>query len=196
MGSTSEPRSPIFQPVGPRRGALSKRPSAPKFSHRNLSAVHFPVPFPKFRLWGSTSAAPSGKMLSLPFQRWATSPSTLRAVWGRRRSTRSPLRPRSFVLRVVVLTLPTLAPCEEFTPALFSRSRGVINPARPWVALPCSKSLAHCSPLLFQGAFGWADGDGSLSISVDARALHRGLGTSLVPSPLLRARSIASHLAR
>jgi len=92
-----------------------------------------------------------------------------------------PSRPRSFVPRVVAPTLPTLAPCGEFTPALFSRSHGVINPARPWVALPCSNTLAHRSPLLFRGAFGWADGDGSLSISVDVRALHRGSGTSLVP---------------
>ena len=90
-------------------------------------------------------------------------------------------RPRSFILRVVATISSTLAPRGEFTPALSSRSRGVINPARPWVALPCSNTLAHRSPLLFQGAFGWADGDGSLSISVDVRALHRGSGTSLVP---------------
>ena len=136
-----------------RGDATSLHPSASilasKISAQNISQLR---PF-SLRLRGSTFIVPSDMVQLLPFQLWAAPPRARRAVWGRRRPARSPLRPRSFILRVVATFSSTLAPCGKFTLAIFSRSRGVINPARPWVALPRCRSQVHRSPLLVRGCF-------------------------------------------
>ena len=64
----------------------------------------------------------------------------LRARWGRRRMTLPPIRPSSFVKRVVAATWPTLAPCGEFTPALCSGPRGG-DQSPPGHELPSSGHL-------------------------------------------------------
>ena len=100
---------------------------------------------------------------------------------GRRRLTPPPVRPSSFVERVVAASWPTLAPRGEFTTALSSRPGKVINLPQP--ADPQHREIRFvvlAPAIVLVVLSGGADSDGSLSIALSLRALVRALAATSV----------------
>ena len=135
---------------------------------------------------GEQPSAPSSLAPSRLFSSGRRRPVALRARVGRRRLTPPPVRPSSFVQRVVAASWPTLAPCGEFTTALFSRPGGgdqsppAVDPPRRETHLLL---LAPAIVLVMHA--GGADHDGSLSIALSFRALVHALAAASSAFPRL-----------